>query len=114
MAGSNGNISSQQTKLSQLLTELHNAIKALLSSIPEGSKSGPIATQFCSWEIDEEEGPFFPLNKTWERVFQQSEAEQKSLVVQGKFSLQMAHSFCAFFSQAPGIETNNGLGLMIL
>ncbi|KIK77472.1 hypothetical protein PAXRUDRAFT_166718, partial [Paxillus rubicundulus Ve08.2h10] len=88
MADSNGNISSQQAKLSQLLTELHNTIKSLPSSIPEGSESGPIATQFCSWEIDEEEGPFFSFNRTWERVFQKSEAEQKSLVVRGKFGLQ--------------------------
>ncbi|KAF8833049.1 hypothetical protein BDN67DRAFT_1021658, partial [Paxillus ammoniavirescens] len=71
---------SQQAHISQLLTELHNAIKSLPSSLPEGSESGLIATQFCSWEIDEDEGLFFSFNRTWERVFQRTEAEQKELI----------------------------------
>jgi hypothetical protein len=49
----------------------------------------------------------------WEQVVQCSDDEKKLLVTWGKYGLDLAHAYAAHFSKVPGIEENNGLGLVV-
>lgn len=99
-------------QLTQLLTELANHIKQLPASLPEEDEFGPIAIHLSDHSIDEEEGPFYSFNRSWEQVFQQAKPEK--LVVRGKYGLELAHSFCVFYAQTSKIADNGGLDLMIM
>lgn len=98
--------------MDQLLLDLQNAITGLPFTLPEGTEDGPLAMHLCDFEVDEEEGPFYSFNRSWERAFQRNNAKKKKLVVHGKYGLQLAHNFMSHFARVPGIEANNGLTLI--
>jgi len=96
----------------ELLNQLKKAVANLPMSIPEGDPSGPIATYLSDFSIDKEEGPFYSFNRAWERAFQQPEDERRKLIVRGKYGLQVAVAFVAYFLQAEGIEEHNAHNLV--
>ena len=104
---------SSKDQLNQLLPKLNGLVKKLPSVLPCGSKDGLLAKYLTSLEYDKD-SPFETFNTAWERVFQCSDDEKKLLVTRGKYGLDLAHAYAAHFSKVPGIEENNGLGLVVL
>jgi hypothetical protein len=105
------NESLPKDKVEELLPKLNAPIKKLPTTLPCGSKDGPLAKYFTSLEYDKD-SPYETFNQSWERVFQRADAEKKLLVVRGKYGLDLAHTYAAHFAKVAGIEENNGLGLM--
>lgn len=99
-------------RLDELVKKLTSLIKKLPTTLPCGSKDGPIATNLCDLTHDDTEGPYYSFNKSWERVFQRSEDQKELLVVRGKYGLDIALTYIVHFSKAPRIEENGGLGLL--
>jgi len=86
-------------------------IKKLPTTLPCGSRDGPLAKYFTSLEYDKDI-PYKTFNQSWEHVFQCADAEKKLLVVRGKYRLDLAHTYADHFAKVAGIKENNGLGLM--
>ena len=105
------NESLPKDKVEELLPKLNVLIEKLPTTLPCGSKDGPLAKYFTSLEYDKD-SPYETFNQSWERVFQRADAEKKLLVVRGKYGLDLAHTYAAHFTKVAGIEENNGLGLM--
>jgi hypothetical protein len=101
-----------QQRLDELVKKLTSLIKKLPTTLPCGSKDGPLATNFCDLTHDTTEGPYYTFNKSWERVFQWPDDEKELLVVRGKYGLDVALAYITHFSKASGIEENGGLGLL--
>lgn len=104
---------STKDQLNKLLPKLNGLVKKLPTVLPCGSKDGPLAKHLTSLEYDKN-SPYETFNMAWERVFQRSDDEKKLLVTRGKYGLDLAHTYAAHFSKVPGIEENNGLGLVVL
>jgi len=99
------------SSVEELLLKLNTLIKKLPTTLPCGSKDGPLAKYLTSLEYDND-SPYETFNQSWERVFQRADAERKLLVVRGKYGLDLAHRYAAHFATVAGIENNNGLGLV--
>lgn len=103
---------SSKDQLDQLLLKLNTLVKKLPHTLPCGSKEGPLAKFFTNLEYDKD-SPYETFNTAWERVFQRSDDETRLLVTRGKYGLDLAHAYTVAFSKLPGIEANNGLGLVV-
>jgi hypothetical protein len=99
--------------LDEQVKKLTSLIKKLPTTLPCGTKDGPIATNFCDLSHDTEEGPYYTFNKAWERVFQRQDDQKELLVVRGKYGLDVALNYITHFSKLPGIEDNGGLTLLV-
>ncbi|KAG1781479.1 hypothetical protein EV702DRAFT_1041989 [Suillus placidus] len=64
----------------QLLANLQNAITGLSLTVPEGTEDSPLVTHLCDFDVDEEEGPFYSFNHSWEQAFQHNDDEKKKLI----------------------------------
>jgi hypothetical protein len=101
-------------RLNELEKKLTSLIKKLPTTLPCGSKDGPIATNFSDLTHDNTEGPYYSFNKAWERVFQRPDDQKELLVVRGKYGLEVALTYLTHFSKVSGIEENGGLGLLVV
>lgn len=99
-------------RLKNALKELQAAILALEETpdVAEGPADGLLAQHFSDHSIDEE-GPWFTLNRAWERVFQRSEHEQQCLVSCGPYGLQLVYDFLKAVIKIDGISEVTGLML---
>ncbi|KAG0691648.1 hypothetical protein DFH29DRAFT_1010523 [Suillus ampliporus] len=79
-------ISGSDDQLSQSLLSLHNAIAALSPTIPEAKEDGPLTTYLCDFDVNEEEGPFYSFNRSWD--------------------------FASHFDRVPRIKAHSGLTLL--
>jgi hypothetical protein len=104
----------QKQHLGEVVKKLHGLIKKLPSTLPCGTKDGPIAKHFTERGYDTEEGPYYTFNKSWERVFQAQDFRIEHIVIRGKYGLDLVYSYVVHFSGIPKIEENNGLQLMAL
>jgi len=103
----------QKQHLETLLQKLNGLIiKKLPTTLPCGSKDGPIAKHFSDHKFDATEGPYFTFNQSWERVFQCADSEKEYLMVRGKYGLDLVQAYVAHFSKISGIEADNGLSLL--
>ena len=102
----------QKQHLENLLQKLNGLIKKLLTTLPCGSKEGPITKHFSDLTYDTTEGPYFTFNQSWEHVFQCPDSEKEYLVVRGKYGLDLVYAYAAHFSNISGIEADNGLHLV--
>jgi hypothetical protein len=110
---SNTSLDEQKQNLDNLIQKLNGLIKKLPTTLPCGSKDGPLAKHFSDHMYDATEGPYFTFNQSWERVFQQCADSQKEyLVVRGKYGLDLVQAYIVHFAKIPGIEANNGLSLL--
>jgi hypothetical protein len=103
--------------LDVLLQKLTSLIKKLPTTLPCGSKDGPISANLCDLNLthhDSTEGLYYMFNKSWERVFQHPDDQKELLVVQGKYGLDIALAYVVHFSKAPRIEENGGIMLLAL
>lgn len=105
---------SDQQLVDGLLKKLSSLIKKLPTTLPCGTKDGPIALNFSDLGHDnsDEEGPYYTFNRSWERVFQCSDAQKELLVIRGKYGLDLALAYIIHFSKVPGIEQSGGLVLL--
>ena len=78
----------ESPKVEELLPKLNALIKKLPTTLPCGSKDGPLAKYFTNLEYDNN-SPYETFNQSWERVFQRADAEKKLLVVRGKYGLDL-------------------------
>jgi hypothetical protein len=101
-----------QQRLNELTKKLTALVKKLPTTLPCGSKDGPLATHFSDLTHDKTEGPYYTFNKAWERVFQCPDNQKDLLVVRGKYGLDIALAYITHFSNVPGIEENGGHGLL--
>ena len=99
------------SSVKELLLKLNTLIKKLPTTLPCGSKDGPLAKYLASLEYGND-SPYETFNQSWERVFQCADAERKLLVVQGKYGLDLTHRYAPHFATVAGNENNNGLGLV--
>ncbi|KAG1801224.1 uncharacterized protein BJ212DRAFT_1305098 [Suillus subaureus] len=60
-------ISGSMDQLSWLFIDLQNVITNLPMTMPEGTEDGPLAMHLCDFKVDEEEGPFYSFNRSWEQ-----------------------------------------------
>jgi hypothetical protein len=109
---SNISLDDQKKHLQNLLLKLAALIKKIPTSLPCGSKEGPITRNFSDLTYDTTEGPYYTFNKSWERVFQCADDEKEYLIVRGKYGLDLVQAYIVHFSNTPGIETNSRLHLM--
>jgi hypothetical protein len=88
----------QKQHLGKVVKKLHGLIKKLCSTLPRGTKDGPIAKHFTEHRYDAEEGPYYTFNKSWEHVFQAQDFRIEHIVIQGKYGLDLVYSYvrCAF------------------
>ncbi|KIJ12670.1 hypothetical protein PAXINDRAFT_14433 [Paxillus involutus ATCC 200175] len=113
MAGPVTNNDAKNSKLvSQLLDQLKEVANSLPTTLPDGTKDGPIAIHLSNLSVDEEKGPFYSFNWAWELVFQRTDAEKRKLIVRGKYGLKMDHSFTTHFVKLKGIEANGNIVLI--
>ena len=105
-------LAEQKQHLETLLQKLNGLIKKLPTTLPCGSKDGPIVKHFSNHKFDATEGPYFTFNQSWERVFQCADSEKEYLVVQGKYGLDLVQAYIAHSSRIPGIEADNGPSLL--
>ena len=105
-------LAEQKQHLETLLQKLNGLIKKLPTTLPCGSKDGPIAKHFSDHKFDATKGPYFTFNQSWEWVFQCADSEKEYLVVWGKYGLDLVQAYIAHFSRIPGIEADNGLSLL--
>jgi hypothetical protein len=112
MSAPSSPVQEQKQRMENLLQKLNILIKKLPTTVPCGSKDGPIATHFSDYTYDTSEGPYFTFNQSWERVFQRIDSEKQYLVVRGKYGLDLVHAYIAHFSKISGIEANNGLDMV--
>jgi hypothetical protein len=101
--------------LDERLTKLTSLVKKLPTTLPCGSKDGPLAEHLCDLNFtrhDSTEGPYYTFNKSWERVFQRPDDQKELLVVRGKYGLEIALAYLVHFAKAPGIEENSGIELL--
>lgn len=92
----------------ELLLKLNTLVKKLPTTLPCGTKEGPLAKYLTSLEYDND-SPYETFNRSWERVFQRPDAEKKLLVVRGKYGLDLAYRYAAHFATVAGIEDSLGL-----
>jgi hypothetical protein len=112
IAMANATSPSDQQQFDNLLKKLSSLIKKLLTTLPCGTKDGPIALNFSDLGHDSEEGPYYTFNRSWERVFQCSDAQKELLVIRGKYGLDLVLAYIMHFSKVPGIEQSGGLVLL--
>jgi len=108
---SNISLDDQKKHLQNLLLKLAALIQKIPTSLPCGSKEGPIAMHFSGLTYDTE-GPYYTFNKSWEHVFECADDEKEYLIVRGKYGLDLVQAYIIHFLNTPGIETNSGLHLM--
>ncbi|KIK73194.1 hypothetical protein PAXRUDRAFT_179030, partial [Paxillus rubicundulus Ve08.2h10] len=60
-----------EQKITSVLEDVLTLIGKLPPSLPVGTHDGPIASNFSNFDIDADEGPYFTVNRAWERTFQQ-------------------------------------------
>src|SRR5271168_629418 len=102
-------------RLDEILKKLTSLVKKLPTTLPCGSKDGPLAEHLCDLNFtchDSTEGPYYTFNKSWERVFQRLDDQKELLVVRGKYGLEIALAYLVHFSKAPGIEENGCIELL--
>jgi len=109
---SSTSLNEQKDYLHSLLLKLGGLIKKIPTTLPCGSKEGPIAKHFSDLTYDTTEGPCYTFNQSWERVFQCTDDEKEHLIVRGKYGLELVQAYLVHFSNISGIETNGGLQLM--
>ena len=63
---SNTSLDEQKQHLNNLIQKLNGLIKKFLSTLPCGSKDGPLAKHFSDHTYDATEGPYFTFNQSWE------------------------------------------------
>jgi hypothetical protein len=78
---SSTSLNEQKDYLHSLLLKLSGLIKKIPTTLPCGSKEGPIAKHFSDLKYDTTEGPYYTFNKSWERVFQCPDDEKEHLIV---------------------------------
>ena len=106
---SNTSLDEQKQHLDNLIQKLNGLIKKLPSTLPCGSKDGPLAKHFSDHTYDATEGPYFT---SWERVLQCAKSQKEYLVVRGKYGLDLVQAYIVHFAKIAGIEANNGLSLL--
>ena len=95
------------------LKKLKLLINALPSTVPEGPPDGKIVKYFTDVEVDEDEGPYYSVDRAWTRTFQGlSDEEQQQLITRGRYGVTCIYKFLCDFAQKPGIEKYDGLHLM--
>jgi hypothetical protein len=92
-----------EPSIEDLLLKLNTLIKKLPTTLPCGTKEGPLAKYLTSLEYDDD-SPYESFNQSWERVFQRPDAEKKLLVVRGKYGLELAHRYAGHFATVAGID----------
>ncbi|KIK77667.1 hypothetical protein PAXRUDRAFT_776864 [Paxillus rubicundulus Ve08.2h10] len=100
----------QRQQISLALAEALKLIEKLPQSLPLGTAEGSIAENFGSFNIDDEEGPFFTVNHAWERTFQTT---GEAAITQGQYGIKLVHDFLLHFLHIPGIEAHGSLNLML-
>ncbi|KIJ14787.1 hypothetical protein PAXINDRAFT_12359 [Paxillus involutus ATCC 200175] len=65
----NPGIEEQRQQITSALKDVLTLIKKLPLSL-SGTPDGPIAVNFTNFDIDDDEGPYFTVNRAWERTFQ--------------------------------------------
>ena len=105
-------LNEQKDYLQSLLLKLSGLIKKIPTTLPCGSKEGPIAMHFSDLAYDTTKGPYYTFNKSWERVFQCADDQKEHLVVRGKYGLDLVQAYIVHFLNISGIEMNGGLQLM--
>ncbi|KIJ09602.1 hypothetical protein PAXINDRAFT_17307 [Paxillus involutus ATCC 200175] len=112
MASSPGSpdVEAQRQQISLILSDVLRVIEKLPHSLVVGTADGPIASHFSNFDIDPEEGPYFTVNRAWERTFQKT---GEAAITGGQYGVKLVHDFLAHFLHIPGIEDNGGLDLML-
>ncbi|KAF9231661.1 hypothetical protein BU15DRAFT_82120 [Melanogaster broomeanus] len=100
----------QRQQISLALAEALKLIEKLPQSLPLGTAEGSIAENFGSFNIDDEEGPFFTVNRAWERTFQTT---GEAAITRGQYGIKLVHDFLLHFLHIPGIEAHGSLNLML-
>jgi hypothetical protein len=104
----------QKLHLDKAMKILHGLIRKIPSTLPCGTKDGPLATHFTDTDYDTEEGPYYTFNQSWVCVLQSSDFKKEHIVICGKYRLDLVYTYIAHFSHIPKIEENNGLQLVAL
>ena len=107
-------IDEQKLYLDKSMTTLHGLIRKLPSTLPCGTKDGPLATHFTDTGYNTDEGPYYTFNRSWECVFQSPDVKKEHIIIRGKHGLDLVYAYIAHFSRIPKIEENNGLQLVAL
>jgi hypothetical protein len=105
-------LNKQRQHLNNLIQKLSGLIKKLLTTLPCGSKDGPLAKHFSDHTYDATEGPYFTFNKGWKQAFQCTDSQGENLVVIGKYGLDLVQAYIVHFAKMPEINANNGLSLL--
>ena len=100
--------------LNNMMMKLHTLIKKLPSTLPGGTKDGPIAKHFTECVYNTTEGPYFSFNHLWDCVFQLQNVQIEHLVIHGKHGLDLVYSYISHFSNLPGMDNNNRFQLVAL
>ena len=107
-------IAEQRLYLDKAMKTLQSLIRKLPSTLPCGTKDGPLVKHFTDTDHDVEEGPYYTFNRSWECVFQSPDVKQEHIIICGKHGLDLVYAYIAHFSHIPKIEENNGLQLVAL
>jgi hypothetical protein len=90
-------------RLDEILKKLTSLVKKLPTTLPCGSKDGPLAEHLCDLNFthhDSTEGPYYTFNKSWEHIFQCPDDQKELFVVRGKYGLEVALAYLVHFSKA--------------
>jgi hypothetical protein len=109
---SNKSLDEQKQHLDNLIQKLNGLIKKLPTTLPCGSKDGPLAKHFSDHTYDAAEGMYFTFNQSWEQAFQCADSQKEYLLVRGKYGLDLVQAYMVHFAKVPRIEVNNGLSLL--
>ena len=102
-------LNEQKDYLQSLLLKLSGLIKKIPTTLPCGSKEGPIAMHFSELAYDTTEGPYYTFNKSWEQC---ANDQKEHLVVRGKYGLDLVQAYIVHFLNVSGIEMHGSLQLM--
>ncbi|GBE89869.1 hypothetical protein SCP_1701950 [Sparassis crispa] len=102
----------QQSNLRGRPNHLRLLVSALLPSVPVAPEDGPIAHHFGDFSVDEDEGPYYNVDKAWVHTFQVPEEQLAGLVSRGNYGLQLVYDFFAHFAELLNMEANDGLILL--
>lgn len=101
-------VDNQRSLLEDELKNLRLLVNNLPASLPAGAANGPFMRYFTEVEIDEE-GPWYAVDRAWNRTFQVPDAEQLQLVTRGEYGISVVAKFFVWAAALPGLEAYNGL-----
>ena len=101
-------------RLADALSDLRTLVNLLPESVPLGCSDDALAQHFSDYSVEEDEGPYYSVDRAWVRVFQGPEAEQLSKITRGPYGASLVKQFFEHFATIPGIEEHNGLQVLAL